>query len=243
MGILQDKIAIITGGARGQGASEARLFVAEGAQVILTDLDTVAGEALAAELGGNAAFQRHDVANRADWDMIADFARKRFGRVDILINNAGITSYESVQAISPAQMQRYLDIHLFGALHGIQTITPLMTAGGSVVNIASTAALRGMGGYIGYGVSKWALRGLTRYAAHDLVDQKVRVNTVLPGGVDTPMLNQAAGAELIDAARNAVPMRRFASADELARTVLFLASDQSSYMTGAEMVVDGGLNA
>lgn len=244
MGFLDGKIAIITGAARGQGAAEARLFAAEGAKVILTDLDEATGTALAAELGEAALFHRHDVASRTDWDSVADLVHMRHGRADILVNNAGITGYEAVQSITAEQMQRYLDIHLFGALHGIQAIAPLMTGdSGSIINIASSAALRGLPGYVGYGVSKWALRGLTRYAANDLVGQNIRVNTVMPGGVETSMLAQSAGADLINAARAQVPMKRFAAAEELARTVLFLASDQSSYMTGAEIVVDGGLNA
>jgi 3alpha(or 20beta)-hydroxysteroid dehydrogenase len=243
MGLLEGKVALITGAARGQGAAEARLFHAEGASLVLTDINT-GGEALAAEFGERALFVRHDVSRREEWQTVAELARDRFGKVDILVNNAGIAGYEPVQTITAEQMQRYLDIHLMGALFGIQAIEPLMPAsGGSIVNIASTAALRGYRTYVGYGASKWALRGLSRYAAQDLVERSIRVNTVLPGGVDTPMLGQSAGAELIAAARAAVPMQRFGTADELARTVLFLASDLSSYMTGAELVVDGGLNA
>ena len=244
MGQLDGKVAIITGAARGQGEAEARLFHAEGASLVLTDLNP-AGETLAEMLGDRAVFMRHDVATQADWQAVADLAKRSFGKVDILVNNAGVTGIEPTGSITPAEMQRYLDIHVFGPLFGIQAIVPLMTApGGSIVNIASVAALRGYPSYIGYGTSKWALRGLSRYAAYDLADRGIRVNTVLPGGVDTPMLNDAgAPAELIDAVRNAVPMKRFASAHELAQTVLFLASDQSSYMTGAELIVDGGVSA
>ena len=244
MGQLDGKVAIITGAARGQGEAEARLFHAEGASLVLTDVNP-AGEALAKALDNKVVFQRHDVAIQADWHAVADLAKRSFGKVDVLVNNAGITGSEPIDTITPAEMQRYLDIHVFGPLFGIQTIVPLMPAsGGSIINIASTAALRGYQSFIGYGTSKWALRGLSRYAAHDLVGRGIRVNAVLPGCVDTPMLNQAgAPTELIDAARAAVPMKRFAAATELAKMVLFLASDQSSYMTGAELVVDGGLNA
>jgi 3alpha(or 20beta)-hydroxysteroid dehydrogenase len=244
MGLLDDKVAIITGAARGQGEAEARLFHAEGASLVLTDVNP-AGEALAKSLGDNVIFQRHDVTSLTDWHAVADLAKRSFGKVDILVNNAGITGIEPTDTIAPAEMQRYLDIHVFGPLFGIQTIVPLMPAsGGSIVNIASIAALRGYPSYVGYGTSKWALRGLSRYAAYDLVGRGIRVNTVLPGGVDTPMIHGVgAPVELIDAARAAVPMKRFATATELAQTVLFLASDQSSYMTGAELVVDGGLNA
>ncbi|WP_157218945.1 SDR family NAD(P)-dependent oxidoreductase [Flavisphingomonas formosensis] len=240
---LDGKVAIITGGSRGQGAAEARLFLAEGASVVLTDLNPD-GAALAEELGERAAFLTHDVADRAGWAKVVETAESRFGRIDILINNAGITGYEPIDQITPERMQRYMDIHVHGALYGIQAVLPAMRRqGGAVVNVASTAALRGYPTYVGYGVSKWAMRGLTRYAAHDLVADGIRINTILPGGIDTPMLNQAEGAALIDAARNAVPMKRFGIAEEIARVALFLVSDASSYMTGAELVVDGGLNA
>ena len=244
MGLLDGKVAVITGAARGQGEAEARLFHAEGASLILTDVNP-AGETLAKALGGNAIFQRLDVAVQADWHAVADLAKRLFGKVDVLVNNAGINGFEPIDAITPAEMQRYLDIHVFGPLFGIQAIIPLMPAGGSIVNIASGAALRGFKNFVGYGTSKWALRGLGHYAAHDLVDRGIRVNTVLPGSVDTPMLMQGgpAGAELIEAVRVTIPMKRLASAHELAQAVLFLASDQSSYMTGAELVVDGGLSA
>lgn len=245
MGLLDGKVAVITGAARGQGEAEARLFHAEGASLVLTDVNP-AGETLAKSLGDKTVFLRHDVAVQADWHAVADLAKRMFGNVDILVNNAGINGFEPIDAITPAQMQRYLDIHVFGPLFGIQTIVPLMpSSGGSIVNIASGAALRGRRNFVGYGTSKWALRGLGRYAAHDLVGRGIRVNTVLPGGVETPMIKQggAAGAEVVDSARAAVPMKRFGTAHELAQTVLFLASDQSSYMTGAELVVDGGLSA
>ena len=244
MGLLDGKVAIITGAARGQGEAEARLFHAEGAALVLTDVNP-AGEALAKALGDKAIFQHHDVAIQADWHAVADLAKRSFGKVDVLVNNAGINGFEPTDTITAAEMQRYLDVHVFGPLFGIQTIVPLMPAsGGSIVNIASGAALRGYQKLVGYGTSKWALRGLSRYAAQDLVGRGIRVNTVLPGGVETPMIYQnAAGDELNAIIRATVPMKRFGTAHELAQTVLFLASDQSSYMTGAELVVDGGLSA
>lgn len=242
MGVLEGKVAIITGGARGQGEAEARLFHAEGAAVVVTDLNE-AGQALADELGERAAFIRHNVANAEEWRAVIALAKQRFNKVDILVNNAGITGYEAVDQITPDEMQHYLNIHMFAALHGIQAVLPIMPDGGSIINVASTAALRGMAGYVGYGVSKWALRGLTRYAAHDLVGRNIRVNTILPGGVETPMVMRDDDGGLIDMARAAVPMKRFGTCQELAEAALYLASDRSSYMTGAEMVIDGGLNA
>ena len=244
MGLLDGKVAIITGAARGQGEAEARLFRAEGASLVLTDVNP-AGEALAKALGNKVVFQRHDVADQAGWRAVADLAQRSFGKVDVLVNNAGITFNVATETITPSEMQRFLDIHVYGPLFGIQAVVPLMPAsGGSIVNIASIAALRGYPNYIGYGTSKWALRGLSRYAAYDLVGRGIRVNTVLPGGTETPMLDQTgAGAEMIAAVRAVVPMKRFATAHELAQTVLFLASDLSSYMTGAELIVDGGVSA
>ena len=242
MGLLDGKVAVITGAARGQGEAEARLFYAEGASLVLTDVNP-AGETLAKTLGDRAVFLRHDVAAQADWRAVADLAERSFGKVDVLVNNAGINGFESIETITPAAMQRYLDVHLYGPMFGIQAIVPLMPAGGSIINVASTAALGGYPNCVGYSTSKWALRGLSRNAAQDLIGRGIRVNTVLPGCVDTPMLSQAGalGIELIEGARAAVPMKRFGTAQELAQSVLFLASDQSSYMTGAELVVDGGL--
>jgi 3alpha(or 20beta)-hydroxysteroid dehydrogenase len=244
MGALQGKVAIITGASRGQGAAEARLFYAEGAAVVLTDVVSHGGHELAEELGERAVFIRHDVSDKTGWAQVADSAKSHFGGIDILVNNAGVTGYQSVETIEAAEMQRYLDIHLYGAIFGIQAVLPLMAPrGGAIINVASTAALRGNASYVGYGVSKWAVRGLTRYAAHDLVKHNIRINTILPGGVDTPMLNRPDATALVAAARAAVPMKRFGTAEELAKVALFLASDASSYLTGSEIVVDGGLNA
>ena len=160
MGLLNGKVAIITGAARGQGEATARLFHAEGAALILTDVNP-AGEVLAKTLGGNAIFQRLDVAAQADWQAVADLAKRSFGKVDILINNAGVTGNEAADTIKPTEMQRYLNIHVYGPLFGIQAIVPLMpTSGGSIVNIVSAAALRGYPNFVGYGTSKWALRGM-----------------------------------------------------------------------------------
>jgi len=220
------------------------LFVSEGASVVITDVNP-AGAGLAAELGESVVFKQHDVSSEAEWKIIADLARERFGKIDILVNNAGVAGWEPTQTVTAAQMRRYFDIHVMGALFGIQSIAPLMPkTGGSIVNIASTAALGGIPSYVGYGTSKWALRGLSRYAARDLAEKNVRVNCVLPGGVETEMLNFGDEAkDIIDASRSAVPMGRFGDVDEIAQVVLFLASDKSSYMTGGEIVADGGLMA
>jgi 3alpha(or 20beta)-hydroxysteroid dehydrogenase len=240
---LTGKVAIITGAARGQGEAEARLFHDAGAAVVLTDMNE-AGSAVAENLGSRALFLKHDVGDQGDWADVVGAAENRFGRIDVLVNNAGITGYESLQAITREQMERYMAVHFYGALFGIQAVYDVMKrTGGAIVNVASTAALRGHPGYVGYGASKWALRGLGRYAAHDLVKHGIRINTILPGGVDTPMLRRPDADSLVSAARAAVPMERFAHPSEIAQAALFLATDASSYMTGAELVVDGGLTA
>ncbi|MDR7103643.1 3alpha(or 20beta)-hydroxysteroid dehydrogenase [Croceicoccus sp. BE223] len=211
--------------------------------MVITDINED-GAATAEQLGPDCIFRRHDVASEKDWADVAGLAKEHFGKVDILVNNAGITGYEATETISPEAMRRYFDIHVMGALFGMQAVVPIMAEeGGSIINIASTAAVRGLPSYVGYGTSKWGLRGLSRYAAFDLVAKNIRVNCVMPGGVETEMLRQAAGQDLIDAARQSVPMKRFGTTSEIAQAVLFLASDQSSYMTGAELILDGGLNA
>jgi 3alpha(or 20beta)-hydroxysteroid dehydrogenase len=243
--LMDGKVAIITGAARGQGAAEARLFAEAGAKIVLTDLAEEAGNALAAELGENAIFIKHDVASEANWRIVADAAIARFGRIDALVNNAGITGYKSVLETDANELQRYLGIHVFGPHFGIQAVVPAMrqAGGGAIVNIVSTAALRANPDFYAYGVSKWGLRGLTRYAAKDLVGFNIRVNAILPGGVETPMLGDSSASPIVDAARAAVPMKRFAQAEEIGRVALFLCSDYASYMTGTDVVVDGGLNA
>jgi 3alpha(or 20beta)-hydroxysteroid dehydrogenase len=244
-GQLQDKVIIVTGAASGQGAAEARLFIEEGARVVLTDISSAAGESLAKELGENAHFITHDVTSERRWTNVVDETLARFGRIDALVNNAGIVGYRSIDETDSGELQRFLNVHLFGAYFGIRAVLPPMRKSGSgvVVNISSTAALRGYASFFGYGVSKWALRGLSRYAAVDLANSNIRVNTILPGGVETPMLTETVTGDIVATARAAVPMKRFARAQEIASVALFLCSDASSYLTGSEIVVDGGLNA
>lgn len=243
--LMQGKVAIITGAARGQGAAEARLFKQAGARVVLTDLAEEVGSALAKELGDDTIFVKHDVSSEAQWRNVTEAALTKFGRIDALVNNAGITGYKSVLETDTAELQHYFGIHVFGPHYGIQAVVPAMreAGGGAIVNIISTAALRANPNFYAYGVSKWGLRGLTRYAAKDLVGFNIRVNAILPGGVDTPMLGNGSENPIVDAARNSVPMKRFAQAEEIGRVALFLCSDHASYMTGTDVVVDGGLNA
>jgi 3alpha(or 20beta)-hydroxysteroid dehydrogenase len=245
MGSLTGKVAVVTGGAGGQGSAEARLFAREGAAVVITDIDERHGEALAKELAGAALFLRHDITSEQDWVRIVETTRARLGGIDILVNNAGITAYGSVEQIGRPEMQRLLDVNFFGAFLGVQAVIPAMVerGGGSIVNTVSAAALRGHEGVFGYGVSKWALRGLSRYCAVDLVKKRIRVNAILSVAVETQMINRPDAVVAIEASRKRVPMERFAQPEEIAQIALFLASDASSYMTGAEIVADGGTYA
>lgn len=240
--ILDGRVALITGGASGQGAEEARLFAAEGAKVVITDLNEDGGSALADALGEGAIFLRHDVASASDWEMIVKAATERFDKIDILVNNAGISGSGSVLDVSEEEMRRFMDINMLGALLGIQAVVPAMPDGGSIINISSSVALRGFPSLAAYGVSKWALRGLSRYAAQDLAPRKIRVNTILPGVIDTPMMRNS-GGDMAKEVLKIIPLARFGEEREIAETALFLASDASAFMTGSELLADGGVNA
>jgi 3alpha(or 20beta)-hydroxysteroid dehydrogenase len=243
MGSLDGKVAIISGGARGQGEAEARLFVAEGARVVIGDVLDDAGGAVADELGSGAAVFTHlDVTDEAQWQAAVALAEERFGPVTVLVNNAGVLLFEAIDRTERADFDRILQVNLTGVFLGMKTVTPSMAraGGGSIVNISSTAGLTGLP-YLGaYVASKWAVRGLTKTAAIDLGPKGIRVNSVHPGGIDTPMLD---GTDKDSPFYKRLPVSRMGSPEEAARAVLFLASDQSSYTTGAELSVDGGATA
>ena len=236
---LEGKVALITGGARGQGAAEARLFVREGAKVVVTDLLDAEGEALAEELGGATRFQHHDVSSVDDWTKAVEVATSTFGKLDVLVNNAGIHSVVPIEDESFERFQKIVEVNLFGTWHGMRAVLPAMQAagGGSIVNISSLAGMKGYPGHGSYGASKWAVRGLSKTAAREFGHDGIRVNTVHPGAIATDMLPEASRAEGTFAA---LPVGRAGQADEVANLVLFLASDESSYITGTEHVIDGG---
>jgi len=244
MGALTGKVLILTGAAGGQGRVAARLFAAAGARLVLTDRDP-GGSEVARTLGAGTIFLHHDVSRREDWEAIVAAAVAGFGGIDVLINNAGIAGRDDVQSLTPERMRGYLDVNLLGALNGIQAVLPAMRArgGGSIVNICSISALRSTPGLAGYGISKWALRGLSRYAAAELARHKVRVNLVLPGAVDVSMIKDGQSDAGKQAFAGQVPLKRLASSEEIAQAALFLASDAASYVTGSELVVDGGISA
>ncbi len=238
---LKNKVAVITGAARGQGEAEARLFVAEGANVVLTDVLTAEVEAVAADLGDAAVAVTHDVSDVAAWAQVVTTAGDRFGGIDVLVNNAGIHWIRALVDEDPVALERLLRVNLVGPYVGMQAVVPAMEArgGGSIVNISSFAGLSGAWGHSAYGASKWGLRGITKTAAIELGPLGIRVNSVHPGPIDTAMLPVPADAPMF----TAYPLGRAGTAEEVAEAVLFLASDASSYLTGAELAVDGGLAA
>lgn len=243
MGKLDGKTALITGGARGMGATTARLFHAEGAAVVIGDLLTDDGEQLAAELGERALFRHHDVTDEASWQDIVAAAMQAFGSLDILVNNAGILKYSTLADMATDDFMAVIHVNLLGVFLGIKTVAPMMTAqrAGSIVNISSTGGFRAMNGTGAYTASKFGVRGLTKAASLELGQHGVRVNSVHPGGIDTPLTNpDGAPTAEVDRIYKRFPLQRAGRAEEIARVSLFLASDDSSYCCGAEIVADGG---
>lgn len=245
---LDGKVAVITGSASGMGAAEARLFVAEGARVALTDVQADAGRALAHELGDAAAFWNLDVATEDDWASVVPQVVDRFGGIDILVNNAGVLVNAPLLSAPTETYYRVIAINQHSVFFGMRTVAPLMAArgGGSIVNISSTAGLNGSVGAFPYAASKWAVRGMTKAAAQELAASNIRVNSVHPGTVETSMVRDLMPGqpEWVDQHARRVPLgRRVARPEEVAEMVLFLASDRSSYCTGAEYVVDGGISS
>jgi 3alpha(or 20beta)-hydroxysteroid dehydrogenase len=239
-GRLAGKVALITGAARGQGEAEARRFVAEGAQVLLTDVLDAEGEAVAAELGDAAAYRHLDVTSEEDWEGAVALAEERFGPLSILVNNAGVLDFSPIQRQDLERFRRVIDINLVGTMLGIKVAAGSMqrAGGGSIINISSNAGIVGLPQASAYVASKWAVRGLSKSAAIDLGPLGIRVNSVHPGGIDTPMVSFGSTEESLWAKK--LPAGRMGRPEEVANVVTFLASDEASYVTGAEWSVDGG---
>jgi 3alpha(or 20beta)-hydroxysteroid dehydrogenase len=242
VGRLDGKVAIVTGGSRGQGEAEVRLFAAEGAKVIASDVRVEQGEALAKELGDGVLFVRHDVADEASWEGVVNTAVERFGGLHVLVNNAGIGHTSLIAKHTLADYERVIAVNQIGVFLGIRTVIEPMTAagGGSIVNTSSGAGLRATKYMIAYAASKYAVTGMTAAAALELARNKIRVNSIHPGVIDTPMLGDISDTNS-DALIRTTPLRRMGTPEEIANVALFLASDESSYMTGAHVVVDGGI--
>jgi 3alpha(or 20beta)-hydroxysteroid dehydrogenase len=241
---MQDKVVIITGAARGQGAREAELFASVGARVVATDVRDELGQKVAASLGERGAYLHHDVTRAEDWQRVVTFAQESFGRVDVLVNNAGVYAPGSIEDTSYESLMRTTQVNQIGVFLGIQSVIAAMRAagGGTIVNISSGAGLEGIAGIAAYSATKWAVRGLTKCAAKELADDGIRVNSVHPGLIDTPMLDHNS-PDMMEAYRAMVPLKSIGSTDDVAHAVLFLASPAAKYITGAELAIDGGVSA
>jgi 3alpha(or 20beta)-hydroxysteroid dehydrogenase len=250
---LAGKVALISGGARGQGEAEVRLFVDEGAKVVFGDVLDDLGEALAKEVGGDAIYLHHDVRREEDWNRAVNEAVSQFGSLDVLVNNAGILSMGVLtHETSLEEYLRVIEVNQIGVFLGMRAALPAMLRNrrGSIVNISSTNGLAGYGGTIAYTASKFAVRGMTKNAALEYGKAGIRVNSIHPGGIDTPMTRPENLGGLGDIAESAegdlyamFPIPRAGQPIEVANLALFLASDESSFCTGAEYLVDGGMLA
>ncbi|MFJ9445106.1 SDR family NAD(P)-dependent oxidoreductase [Kitasatospora sp. NPDC101235] len=240
MGRLTGKVVLISGAARGQGAAEARLFVREGAKVVLGDVRHEEGRALAEELGPDACYGELDVRDEDAWRAVVALARETYGRLDALVNNAGIVRHQPLERTSVAEYREVVEVNQVGVFLGIRSVVPAMRAagGGSIVNIASIGGLSGMPAMSAYCATKFAVVGMSRSAAMELGPSGIRVNSICPGHIDTPM-NDLPKLNTQWLTRG-LPLRRTGTAEEVAALALFLASDESSYCTGSEFVADGG---
>ena len=242
---LEGKVAIITGAARGQGEAEARRFVAEGAKVLLTDVLDAEGEAVAADLGAPAAYRHLDVTVEDEWTAAVAECENRFGPVSVLVNNAGILDFGAIEKQDVERFRKVIDVNLTGTMLGMKSVVPSMkqAGGGSIINISSNSGIWGIPMAGAYAASKWAVRGLSKTGALELGRHGIRVNSVHPGGVDTPMVSGPGQDPNQGTWAKKLPLGRFGRPEEIAAVVTFLASDEAAYVTGAEWSVDGGATA
>jgi 3alpha(or 20beta)-hydroxysteroid dehydrogenase len=246
MGKLDGKVALVTGAARGQGEAEARVFALEGAKVVLGDVLDDLGERVAKEIGENAVYRHLDVTSQDDWDGAVDTATSVFGQLNVLVNNAGILKVGLIESMSREDYMAIINVNQVGCFLGMQTAVPALRAagGGSIINTSSTNGLIGLPGLGAYTASKFAVRGMTKCAAMELGRHGIRVNSVHPGGIDTEMvrLPEFGGAQQKNA-YSWQPIPRIGQPEEVAKLMVFLASDDSSYCTGSEFIIDGGFTA
>jgi len=245
MGRLDNKIAIVTGGAQGQGAAITRAFVAEGARVVIADVAKEAGQALADELGATAHFVHHDVSDAAAWATLVEDTNTRYGPVNVLANNAGILRFGDIERMPADEVEQLWRVNQLGCFLGMQAVTRTMrkNGGGSIINASSVEGLAGMPSCTAYAATKWAIRGMTKCAAMELGPKGIRVNSVHPGMIDTPMTRVHGGDAAMEYGASKVPLRRVGYPEDVAPLYVFLASDESAYINGAEIAIDGGVTS
>ncbi|HCQ3538765.1 glucose 1-dehydrogenase [Staphylococcus cohnii] len=243
MGKLQDKVVVITGGAQGMGKLHAKKAIAEGAKVVITDINDELGQKTANSLGDDVLFIKHDVSKETDWNHVIQEVMNKWNRIDVLVNNAGITYNKTIDQISLEDYMKIVNINQVSVFLGIKTVSKIMKSQkqGSIINISSMNGL--VGGAIGYTDTKFAVRGMTKAAARELSPYNIRVNSVHPGVIKTPMLEQDDVKEAVKEFEKTIPMRRVAQPEEVSKLVCFLGSDDASYSTGSEFVIDGGITA
>jgi 3alpha(or 20beta)-hydroxysteroid dehydrogenase len=245
MGRLQGKVIVITGGARGQGATEGRLFAGQGADVVLTDVLVDAGQETAQRIG--ADFYEHDVSEEGAWENVVNRTVAKHGRIDVLVNNAGIFIGKRMVDTSIDEFERIMRINTRGVFLGMKAVEATMRVqgAGSIINISSVAGMVAASGAFAYGASKWAVRGMTKTAAIELARFGIRVNSIHPGLIQTDMLDDVMkdDEQRRDRMKQLVPLGSIAEPEDIANMALFLASDESRYATGTEFVVDGGWTA
>jgi len=245
---LAGKVAIITGAARGQGAAEAELFAREGASVVFGDILEDEGEAVEAriaEAGVTATFLRLDVTSETDWTKAVQTATDRYGRVDILVNNAGLLTLETTEEVTKQQWDRVMDVNMWGIVLGTKAVVPEMRKAGkgSIVNISSLSAMTALPWAAAYHASKGAARIHTKVAAMEYANDQIRVNSIHPGAIDTVMITDAYSEDRLTQALSTIPLGRMGTPMDIANGALFLASDESDYITGTELIIDGGIYA
>lgn len=244
---VEDKVAIITGSAGGIGTAAARRLAEEGALLLLTDADEAGARALSDELGERASSHAHDVTSEDDWQTVVSTALQTHGRIDVLLNNAGVFLAAPLTETALEDFRQVINVNVVGVFLGMRAVAEAMAAqrSGSIINVSSVAGLTGSPYLTAYAASKWAVRGMTKGVAKELAQFGVRVNSLHPGQIDTDMnaRQREKTPELIDKLIRGIPLRRIGTPEEIAHAVVYLASDESIYTTGSELVVDGGTTA
>jgi 3alpha(or 20beta)-hydroxysteroid dehydrogenase len=243
MGRLDGKVAVITGGAGGMGKMHGKYFVREGAKVVIADLESSDGKQVAEDLGENAIFLPIDVTDEESWKTVITEAEKTFGPISVLVNNAGIVKQNSIENTSLEEYRQTIHINQDGVFLGMKHVLPSMkkAENGSIINISSIAGIVGGTANLAYTASKFAVRGMTKAAAAEFAEFGIRVNSVHPGVIRTPMTEQEGIKEMIQEMEKDIPLKRIAEPEEITNLVLYLASDESSYSTATEFIADGGL--